>query len=338
MLCFGILQCIDFYLCYNLQSPSLHNPSTMQPLCSDSTQYMTCYNVSILTYVTTFNPGRIHQPCGHFALTPLNTWHVTMYQYWPMLQRSIPAESINHAATLLWLHSIHDMLQCINTDLCYNVQSRQNPSAMWPLCSDSTQYMTCYNVSILTYVTTFNPGRIHQPCGHFALTLLNTWHVTMYQYWPMLQRSIPAESINHAATLLWLHSIHDMLQCINTDLCYNVQSRQNPSAMWPLCSDSTQYMTCYNVSILTYVTTFNPGRIHQPCGHFALTPLNTWHVTIYIMAGHAIVVVKDITLLFYHGNAVILTLWLWLNDGKWFVWCKFNYFNDHLWLVKNNNH
>ena len=28
----------------------------------------------------------------------------------------------------------------------------------------------------------------------------------------------------------------------------------------------------------------------------------------YIMAGHAIVVVRDITLLFYHGNAVILTL------------------------------
>ena len=28
----------------------------------------------------------------------------------------------------------------------------------------------------------------------------------------------------------------------------------------------------------------------------------------YIMAGHAIVVVKDIILLFYHGNAVILTL------------------------------
>ena len=58
----------------------------------------------------------------------------------------------------------------------------------------------------------------------------------------------------------------------------------------------------------------------------------------YIMAGHAIVVVKDITLLFYHGNAVILTLWLWLNDGKWFVWCKFSYFNNHLWLVKNKNH
>ena len=32
-------------------------------------------------------------------------------------------------------------------------------------------------------------------------------------------------------------------------------------------------------------------------------------VQYYIMAGHAIVVVKDITLLFYHGNAVILTLW-----------------------------
>ena len=29
----------------------------------------------------------------------------------------------------------------------------------------------------------------------------------------------------------------------------------------------------------------------------------------YIMAGHPIVVVKDINLLFYHGNAVILTLW-----------------------------
>ena len=28
----------------------------------------------------------------------------------------------------------------------------------------------------------------------------------------------------------------------------------------------------------------------------------------YIMAGHAIVVVNDINLLFYHGNAVILTL------------------------------
>ena len=29
----------------------------------------------------------------------------------------------------------------------------------------------------------------------------------------------------------------------------------------------------------------------------------------YVMAGHAIVVVKDKTLLFYHGNAIILTLW-----------------------------
>ena len=29
----------------------------------------------------------------------------------------------------------------------------------------------------------------------------------------------------------------------------------------------------------------------------------------YIMAGHAIVVVEEINLLFYHGNAVILTLW-----------------------------
>ena len=58
----------------------------------------------------------------------------------------------------------------------------------------------------------------------------------------------------------------------------------------------------------------------------------------YIMAGHVIVVVKDITLLFYHENAVILTLWWWLNYGKWFVGCKFNYFNNHLWLVKNNNH
>ena len=28
----------------------------------------------------------------------------------------------------------------------------------------------------------------------------------------------------------------------------------------------------------------------------------------YIMAGHAIVVVKDINLLFYHGNAVIMIL------------------------------
>ena len=32
-------------------------------------------------------------------------------------------------------------------------------------------------------------------------------------------------------------------------------------------------------------------------------------VAYYIMAGHAIVVAKDINLLFYHGNAVNLTLW-----------------------------
>ena len=64
----------------------------------------------------------------------------------------------------------------------------------------------------------------------------------------------------------------------------------------------------------------------------------SWLVEYYIMAGHAIVVVKDITLLFYHRNAVILTLWYWLNDGKLFVWCKYNYFNYHLWLVKDNNH
>ena len=32
-------------------------------------------------------------------------------------------------------------------------------------------------------------------------------------------------------------------------------------------------------------------------------------VVYYIMAGHAIVVAKGITLLFHHGNAVILTLW-----------------------------
>ena len=37
--------------------------------------------------------------------------------------------------------------------------------------------------------------------------------------------------------------------------------------------------------------------------------LHSFVVTHYIMAGHAIVVVKDINLLFYHGNAVILALW-----------------------------
>ena len=137
------------------------------------------YNVLILSSVTMFHPGRIHQPCGHFAPTPLNTWHVTMYRFLLLLQCSIPAESISHAptlhwlcsihdmlqcidsyichnvqslqnrihkpwATLLWLHSIHDMLQCIKPYLCYNARSRQNPSAMRPLCSDSVQYMTCY--------------------------------------------------------------------------------------------------------------------------------------------------------------------------------------------------
>ena len=46
---------------------------------------------------------------------------------------------------------------------------------------------------------------------------------------------------------------------------------------------------------------------------YMLIGSDTWQVTAkiahYIMAGHAIVVVKDITLLFYYGNAVILTLW-----------------------------
>ena len=46
--------------------------------------------------------------------------------------------------------------------------------------------------------------------------------------------------------------------------------------------------------------------------HWYVTSLH--HRTIaydgdYIMAGHAIVVAKDINVLFYHGNAVILTLW-----------------------------
>ena len=35
----------------------------------------------------------------------------------------------------------------------------------------------------------------------------------------------------------------------------------------------------------------------------------SWLVLHYIMAGRAIVVVKDINLLFYHGNAVTLTPW-----------------------------
>ena len=82
-----------------------------------------------------------------------------------------------------------------------------------------------------------------------------------------------------------------------------------------------------------------PLWCHCNVNIFGLIPWQKayWNL-IYIMAGCAIVVVTDITLLFYHGNAVILTLWLWLNDGKWFVWCKFNYFNNHLWLVENNNH
>ena len=48
----------------------------------------------------------------------------------------------------------------------------------------------------------------------------------------------------------------------------------------------------------------------QPLLSILLSILNkVCHKMYYIMAGHAIVVVKDINLLFYHGNAVILTLW-----------------------------
>ena len=88
---------------------------------------------------------------------------------------------------------------------------------------------------------------------------------------------------------------------------------------------------------MTHIKVIRSKRMVRPTG-FGACSARCNVIDIYIMAGHANVVVKDITLLFYHGNAVILTLWQWLNDGKWFVWCKFNYFNNHLWLVKNNNH
>ena len=43
--------------------------------------------------------------------------------------------------------------------------------------------------------------------------------------------------------------------------------------------------------------------------YFEYSTMRGSYIRDYKMAGHAIVVVKDITLLFYHGNAVILTLW-----------------------------
>ena len=46
---------------------------------------------------------------------------------------------------------------------------------------------------------------------------------------------------------------------------------------------------------------------HDKARYLSTTDLLTTNH--YIMAGRAIVVAKDITLLFYHGNAVILTLW-----------------------------
>ena len=58
------------------------------------------------------------------------------------------------------------------------------------------------------------------------------------------------------------------------------------------------------VSLLTHICVTRPQWVNIVWGKcFLLNGTN------YIMDGHAIVVVKDITLLFYHGNAVILTLW-----------------------------
>ena len=69
---------------------------------------------------------------------------------------------------------------------------------------------------------------------------------------------------------------------------------------------SWAYMRRMAVSALVNIT----GQAFI-CTNTVLTFDHTQYNTIwyYIMAGHAIVVFKDTNLLFYHGNAVILTLW-----------------------------
>ena len=65
-------------------------------------------------------------------------------------------------------------------------------------------------------------------------------------------------------------------------------------------SESFKRVECTNWAYhRVTVTLSGPSTTH---------PLFAVYVWYYIMAGHAIVVVKDITLLFYHGNAVILAL------------------------------
>ena len=53
------------------------------------------------------------------------------------------------------------------------------------------------------------------------------------------------------------------------------------------------------------------------------------------MAGHAFVIAEEV---FCHGKANILTVWDWSNDVEEIFWCKFNYINLHLYIVKNFNH
>ena len=71
-------------------------------------------------------------------------------------------------------------------------------------------------------------------------------------------------------------------------------------------------VSCYSFACV-FVKSFW-SNVHLPLMHFACNAfirflIKMWLAYHYIMAGHAIVVVKDINLLFYHGNAVILTLW-----------------------------
>ena len=133
------------------------------------------------------------------------------------------------------------------------------------------------------------------------------------------------------------HLVTEMCTCVHISVTKWCIVGYETGALWDLWDWSIAWFCCGLMTSPWWLQKplypYSSGLLHCEVILKDMGKLD-WY---YIMAGHAIVVVKDITLLFYNGNAVILTLWWWLNDGKWLVWCKFNYINNHLWLVKNNN-
>ena len=114
------------------------------------------------------------------------------------------------------------------------------------------------------------------------------------RYWPFV-RGIHRSPVNSPYEGQWRRALMFSLICSWTNSWVN-----NHEA-----GDLRGHQAHYDVSVMGLHPLIKWCAVH--C--FSSVHCTQCIVQIYIMAGHAIVVVKDINLLFCHGNAVILTLW-----------------------------